>query len=264
MPQNVVEDQPGRAPAAAQPEPPVKPEEQTRRTLNGRWDRYRLLALIGLFLAAAAGVLIYLDSARGHLTAAEVRQLKSAEVLEYHGEKLTSAAATPLVSIKGTQRVNISSYRLAISGLVNAPQSLTYDQVLALPEYQKVVTLHCVEGWNATILWGGVRLKDLLAPAGVRPEAKTVIFHAVDGYTSSLPLDYVISRDILLADKMNGVTLMPEHGFPFQVVAEDKWGYKWVKWVDGLELSADENYQGTWEKQGYSRNGDVNGPQLEK
>jgi DMSO/TMAO reductase YedYZ molybdopterin-dependent catalytic subunit len=90
-----------------------------------------------------------------------------------------------------------------------------------------------------------------------------VIFHAVDGYTSSLPLDYIRRNDILLAYSMNGVTLPAERGFPFQVVAESKWGYKWVKWVDGIELSNDTSYRGYWESRGYNNDGEQSGPMFE-
>jgi DMSO/TMAO reductase YedYZ molybdopterin-dependent catalytic subunit len=66
-----------------------------------------------------------------------------------------------------------------------------------------------------------------------------------------------MDKDIMLAYKMNGVTLLPERGFPFELVAENKWGYKWIKWVDKIELSADESYRGYWESRGYSNDGDL-------
>jgi DMSO/TMAO reductase YedYZ molybdopterin-dependent catalytic subunit len=75
--------------------------------------------------------------------------------------------------------------------------------------------------------------------AGVQRNAVTVIFNATDGYSSSLPLEYVRKNKILLAFKINGLTLPAERGFPFQVVAESKWGYKWVKWVSAIELSGE-------------------------
>ena len=62
----------------------------------------------------------------------------------------------------------------------------------------------------------------------------------------------------MLAYKMNEVVLPPERGFPFQLVAEEKWGYKWIKWVTEIELSDDESYRGYWEQRGYSNNGDLN------
>jgi len=129
---------------------------------------------------------------------------------------------------------------------------------------EKVVTIHCVEGWSVKILWEGVKVMDLLEEAGVNERANTVIFHAYDGYTSSLPIDFIASRDIMMAYEMNGVALPPERGFPFQLVAEDKWGYKWVKWITHIEVSEDEGYRGYWESRGYSNQADLGGGFFER
>lgn len=186
-------------------------------------------------------------------------QLAGVEVRNYQGKDLSSVNDFRENSIAGPQYINISNYKLEISGLVNTPENLTYGQVLNHQAYTKVVTLDCVEGWSVTILWEGVLLKDLLDEAGTKPGANTVIFHAYDGYTTSLPLDYIKDRNILLAYRMNNVTIPPERGYPFMVVAEDKWGYKWAKWVTKIEVSNDPNYRGYWESRGYSQNGDLNG-----
>jgi DMSO/TMAO reductase YedYZ molybdopterin-dependent catalytic subunit len=191
-------------------------------------------------------------------------QLQSVEVRNYQGQRLDSIVKFEENSIKGPQHVNISNYKLVIGGLVDNPINLTYDQVLSLPSYQKVVTIHCVEGWDVKILWEGVRLEDLLNKAEIKPGANTVIFIAYDGYSTSLPLDDVKNKHLILAYKMNNVTLPPERGYPFQVVAEDKWGYKWAKWVTAIALSNDSNYKGFWETQGYNQKGDLNGPIFER
>lgn len=114
------------------------------------------------------------------------------------------------------------------------------------------------------ILWEGVPIADLLGEAGVKPAANTVIFRSYDDYSTSLPLDYITKKNILLAYKMNDIPLPYERGFPFLVVAEDKWGYKWAKCVTKIELSNDPNYRGYWETQGYNNNGDQSGPILEQ
>ena len=192
-----------------------------------------------------------------------VNNLTSVEIKEYQGENLSSISALRENSIKGPQYVDINNYVLNIDGLVDKKLSLTYDQVLNHKQYSKTVTLNCVEGWSAKILWEGVLLKDLLTEAGVKTGSNTVIFYAADGYSSSLPLDYIINNNILLAYKINGVTLPAKNGYPFQVVAEDKWGYKWVKWVTKIEVSNDPNYKGYWESTGYNQNGDLNGSKYE-
>ena len=189
-----------------------------------------------------------------------IKKLKSVEIKEYQGENLSSISDFRENSIKGPQNIDIKNYVLNIEGLVNKKLSLNYDQVLSHNQYTKIITLKCVEGWSAKILWQGVLIKDLLTEAGIKSGSNTVIFYAVDGYSSSLPLDYVVNNNIILASKMNGVNLPSERGFPFQVVAENKWGYKWVKWVNKIEVSNDPNYKGYWESSGYNQNGDLTGP----
>ncbi|MDY7040123.1 MAG: molybdopterin-dependent oxidoreductase [Chloroflexota bacterium] len=190
--------------------------------------------------------------------------LEGTEIREYEGEKLSSINDFRENSIAGPQNVSLEDYQLEVTGLVNNPLTLTYDQVLDREQYSKVVTLYCVEGWDATILWEGVLVEDLLNQANVQDDAVTVIFHAADGYTSSLPLEYIRENKIMLAHKMNKLQLPAERGFPFQVVAESKWGYKWAKWVTKIELSDDPNYRGYWEKRGYNNDGDLSGPIFER
>jgi DMSO/TMAO reductase YedYZ molybdopterin-dependent catalytic subunit len=183
-------------------------------------------------------------------TAPPVADLGTVEVRSFEGKPLDAVSSEPENSIKGPQRIDIESYRLAITGLVAKPLSLTYNDVTAMPAYQKVTTLNCIEGWSVTYLWRGVLIKDLLARAGYDANAKIVIFRCADGYSTPLPLDFIVGRDILLAYGMNGVVMPPERGFPFQVVAEDRYGYKWAKWVTGIEVSNDTRFTGYWESRG--------------
>ncbi len=189
-----------------------------------------------------------------------VRQLPAVEVREYQGQNLSSINDFRENSIRGPQEVDRAAFRLRVDGQVGRPLELTYGQVLQRQRFRKVVTLNCVEGWSATILWEGMRVRDLIGEAEPRDAARTVIFHAVDGYTTSFPLAYLRDRDILLAFRMNEVELPAERGFPFQLVAEDKWGYKWIKWVTRVELSEREDYRGYWESRGYSNQGDLSQP----
>ena len=166
------------------------------------------------------------------------------EVREYEGARLDPSIGPRDNSIQGVQIVSIDDYRLKLTGLVGNPIDLNYSDVLALDAHERKITLYCVEGWDATILWKGVLLKDIMDLAGIDPKANTVIFHAVDGYTTSLPLEYVINNKLILAYSANGLDLPPEMGYPFIVVAENKLGYKWARWVSEIELSDDSNYQG--------------------
>jgi len=179
------------------------------------------------------------------------------EITEYNGARLDPAIGPRDNSINGVQWVNIADYRLVIAGLVENPLRLAYEEVLALESYERKITLYCVEGWDATVLWQGVRIMEIIDMAKAQAQANTLIFYCVDGYTTSLPLQTVKDRDLILAYSANGLDLPLELGYPFIVVAEDKIGYKWARWVNKIELSDNQNYKGFWEQNGYSNEADV-------
>ena len=188
----------------------------------------------------------------------DLQELTKIEVTEYEGKDLSSLTDFRENSIKGPQYINTDVYTLTIDGLVEQPNSLTYDEVLDNQKYTKVVTLHCVEGWSVDILWEGILLADLFEAVDIQESADTVIFHSEDGYSTALPLQTIMDRQLMIAYKMNGVVLPPERGFPFQLVAEDKLGYKWIKWITRIELSDDANYKGYWEQRGFDNEADIN------
>jgi DMSO/TMAO reductase YedYZ molybdopterin-dependent catalytic subunit len=179
------------------------------------------------------------------------------EIRVYNGQQLNSVNDFRNEAINGDQHINVSAYTLTITGLVQNDTVLTYDDVANKhTHYQKVVTLHCVEGWEVTALWEGVRLKDLLQDAGYKESAQVVIFYAQDDYTTSLPLSYIVDNNIMIAFKVNGLILPADRGYPFRLVAEGKLGYKWIKWITRIEVSNDVNFRGYWESNGYSNEAD--------
>jgi len=183
------------------------------------------------------------------------KNLYPGEVRDYQGENLSSIADVRENAIKGTQNINVSTYHLEITGLVNKTADYTYDQVIdSFQKYQKVVTLYCVEGWSAKILWEGILVDDLIKEAGVNSSAVGAIFYASDGYSTELPLDYITNHNIIIAYKMNGLVIPPERGFPFQLVSESQYGYKWIKWITIIELTDNPDYLGYWESRGYPNN----------
>ena len=226
---------------------------------------------IGLVLA---GLIIYL-SVTGNLTQKESsddngnsqeidsvsqateNRYQELEIRDYEGMRLDPSVGPRDNSIAGIQQVNIEEYELQITGLVKNPLTFSYEQVLENKSYERLITLYCVEGWDATVLWKGVRIMDLLNKADILNENSNVIFHCLDGYTTSLPLETIKTRDLLLAYSSNGVTLPESLGFPFIVVAEDKAGYKWARWVHEIEITDDLTYEGYWESRGFSNEADI-------
>jgi DMSO/TMAO reductase YedYZ molybdopterin-dependent catalytic subunit len=184
------------------------------------------------------------------------------EAREFMGKQLTPLKEQGNNALSGRQDIARATYRLKVTGLVDTPLELTYEDLLALPQVDNLMDLNCVEGWGFTAKWTGPAMKSIFERVGVKAEAKNVIFHTADvprGYTSLL-LDYILSKDIILGMKINDLTLPPDRGFPFQVVAESKFGYKWAKWVTDIELTDDPDFRGYWETAGYSNNADDMGP----
>ncbi len=212
-----------------------------------------LAAIIVLYAADISGAFSGV-SPGGNATA-----VPQVEIREYQGEPLSPIRDVRPNNVGGIRHIDPAGYRLTVDGLVSIPKSYGYQEIVDNhTSYKKVVTIHCVDGWDATILWEGVRVVDLLDESGVLPGATTVIFYADDGFSSSLPLSYIRDRGIIMASRVNNITLPFERGFPFQIVAEDKWGYKWVKWLTRIEVSNDTAYRGYWEQRGFSQGGDLN------
>jgi DMSO/TMAO reductase YedYZ molybdopterin-dependent catalytic subunit len=208
---------------------------------------------IGLFVL----LLFSVGSCRNEAEKDTAQKIELQQLREYQDVKLSSLDDFRENSIKGPQYIDREKYLLEIGGLVDSTRSYTYDEVIGRPSLKKVVTLNCVEGWSVTILWEGILLSDLISEAGVDSAANTVIFHAQDGYSTSFPLNYIMQNDIIMAHRMNGLTIPPERGFPFELVAENKWGYKWIKWITRIELSDNDKYRGFLESRGYSNDGDL-------
>jgi DMSO/TMAO reductase YedYZ molybdopterin-dependent catalytic subunit len=187
------------------------------------------------------------------------------EATEFQGTKLTPIAEQRNNALAGTQYIDRNTYKLTVDGLVENPLTLTYAQLLVYPQESWLMDLNCVEGWNFTAKWTGPELNSIFNDARVNPDAKIVIFYTADvpeGY-SSLDLSYIRDNKIIIALKLNDITLPQERGFPFQVVAKSKFGYKWAKWVTRIELSSNVNFRGYWESYGYNNNADITGPAFE-
>lgn len=149
-------------------------------------------------------------------------------------------------------RFDPASWRLEIGGLVDRPQSLTYDELRALPRAEQVSTFHCVTGWTVKdVHWAGVRFRDLLRGASPQPTAAALSFVSAEKpYVDTLTLPEAELPDAMLAYEMDGKPLPREHGAPVRVVIPEMYGYKGVKWVERIELVAVAQ-PGYWEQRGY-------------
>ena len=217
-----------------------------------RHSRRRFLVLGGSLIAGlAAAVKLGLWGAggsRSHIPASASNRLRS--LLE----------SFPVLNVESRPDVPPEKWVIAVDGLVDKPLTVDYATWKKLARKDELVDFHCVEGWSVdNVTWGGVPPSVLLARAKVRPEGKFVTFHAYGGrYTDSLPLADATSPQTLLADTLDGEPLPAEHGGPVRLVIPSQLGYKNVKWVDRLEVTA-EQATGYWEQRGYSVNAPVPG-----
>ncbi len=172
-------------------------------------------------------------------------------VVSYSRSQITPNDQFFTLQIGDIPQIDISNWTLVIDGQVDNPINFTYVEFIALPSVEIRATLQCVDGPAGTAIWRGVRISDLLAMAQVNQSGFDVAFYAVDGFSSSLTLQEVSTGDVLLAYEMNGETLPAVHGFPVRVVAPEQFGYKWVKWVDHIEV-VDYDFRGFWESRGWA------------
>jgi DMSO/TMAO reductase YedYZ molybdopterin-dependent catalytic subunit len=149
--------------------------------------------------------------------------------------------------------VDKGSWRLRVEGLVGRPLGLGYDELLAMPSTEQYVTLQCISNLVGgdlvgTARWTGVPLARVLERAGGAGQgAVRVVFHAVGGYSDSLPIAKALDPETVVAYGMNGRSLPRAHGFPARIVAPGIYGMKNVKWLERIEV-VDYDYEGYWQR----------------
>jgi DMSO/TMAO reductase YedYZ molybdopterin-dependent catalytic subunit len=156
-------------------------------------------------------------------------------------------------------RYDSAGWNMAVTGMVDRPFHLSFDEVLALPMVEEYVTLSCVSNevggdlvGNAA--WLGVPLADLLERAGVRDGADQVIGRSRDGFTAGFPLEAALDgRTAMVAVGMNGEPLPYAHGFPLRLVVAGLYGYvSATKWLTQIEVTTFDEKQGYWVPRGWS------------
>ncbi len=148
------------------------------------------------------------------------------------------------------------TWNLTIDGLVSKPLSISYDELLKLQSEEQVTEFHCVEGWAVeNVKWKGVRLKVLFGMAGLDTESAFATFHSASGiYADSLSIQEALEPYVMLAYMMNDEPLSLDHGSPLRLIMPRMFGYKNVKWVNRITLTAIQE-TGYWENLGYNEDG---------
>lgn len=238
-------------------------------------DRRKFLVRCGAVLAGAAWALA---GARSLGAARSVEAIRAAVRLPDPGRRAAGVVPaspdvpglTPLVTsndrfykidtaIGGDPQVDPGDWSLSIGGLLDRPRTLTYAELLAMPQTETWATIGCVGNdvggsLVGTARWEGVLLADVLRAAGPRAAASQVAMTSVDGYTGAFPLTFALDgRHALIALGMNGEALPVAHGFPARIVVPGLYGYESaVKWLSRLDL-VDDSYRAFWVQRGYAK-----------
>lgn len=149
------------------------------------------------------------------------------------------------------------SWRLAVTGLVENPLTLSLSEVQELGTIEIVRDFHCVESWSVpNNRWKGVPVHRILEIAHPTSKAHYGIVHSPGGYETDLPLEVLLRPDTILAWQRNGEPISRDHGYPLRLIVPDLYAYKSAKWVSEVELVG-EDRPGFWEERGYHRGADV-------
>lgn len=152
----------------------------------------------------------------------------------------------------GQPERSAADYRLSVTGLVDRAARFSLADLHAMPQTELTRDFQCVTGWRVPgVHWSGVRLADLLERVGVAAGARAVRLISFDGtYTESLTLGQARRRDVLVATRMLDAPVSRAHGGPVRLYVASMYGYKSLKWLSGIELTA-QVVPGYWERLGY-------------
>jgi DMSO/TMAO reductase YedYZ molybdopterin-dependent catalytic subunit len=162
----------------------------------------------------------------------------------------------PVLHAGSVPKVDLATWDLKISGEVERPLTLTWEQLLELPSREITVDIHCVTRWSRfDTSFKGVHWSELAKLVAPNPSARFVVAHAEQGFTSNIPLAALEDENALIAYEADGEPLTPDHGWPARLVVPSRYFWKSAKWLRGLEL-LDHDEPGFWERYGYHNDAD--------
>ena len=162
----------------------------------------------------------------------------------------------PVLHAGDVPDVDLATWRLAVTGEVEEPLSLSYDELRDLPATTVTTDIHCVTRWSRFDAgFTGVHWRELAKLCRPRPTARFAIAHAEQGFTANVPISALEDEDALVAYDADGEPLTPEHGGPVRLVIPSRYFWKSAKWLIGIELSSIDK-PGFWERYGYHNDAD--------
>ncbi len=162
----------------------------------------------------------------------------------------------PVLHAGTVPQTDLATWDFKVSGEVEEPLTLTYDELRELPQTEITIDIHCVTRWSRfDTSFKGVHWRELAKLVRPKPSAHFVLAHAEQGFTSNVPLEALEDEHALVAWEADGAPLEPDHGWPLRLVVPSRYFWKSAKWLRGLELlSADQ--PGFWERYGYHNDAD--------
>jgi DMSO/TMAO reductase YedYZ molybdopterin-dependent catalytic subunit len=171
------------------------------------------------------------------------------------GQNVFEKGKWPVLDLGRTPEVSTDRWRLTVDGAVEHPLTLTWADLLALPQEDVDADFHCVTGWSILdVAFRGVRLETIAALARPTADASHVMTHGYDGYSTNLPLEEALKPDVLLVHAIEGKPVTAERGGPVRIVVPQLWAWKGAKWVNRIEVLTHDR-RGYWEIRGYSNTG---------
>ena len=161
---------------------------------------------------------------------------------------LTPLDEVGTLSFWGVPEIDVERYTLTVDGAVSEPTMLRLEQVLAMPAVERRVRMDCVGGFRNNIDVSGVRFADLMERVRPRTDARRAIFYCADGYFESSTLSDLEAADALLVHTVNGERVA-RLGYPLRISIPGKYGYKWAKWVQRIEIVTHDR-KGYWPQRG--------------
>ena len=151
---------------------------------------------------------------------------------------------------------DLDGWDFTVSGEVDSPLKLTWEQLSELPRVEVTQDIHCVTRWSRfDASFEGIPWSALRELAGLRPTARFAIAHAEAGFTANVPIDFLEREGAMLATHADGEPLSRDHGWPLRLIVPGKYFWKSAKWLRGIELTA-EDHPGFWERYGYHNDAD--------
>ena len=162
----------------------------------------------------------------------------------------------PVLHAGSVPNTDLATWDFQVFGEVERPLTLTWDELRRLPSSEITVDIHCVTRWSRfDASFRGVHWRELAKLAGPKPNARFVVAHAEQGFTSNLPLEALEADEALIAYEADGEPLAPEHGWPLRLVVPSRYFWKSAKWLRGRELRSTDQ-PGFWERYGYHNDAD--------